>query len=105
METVILTEIKELLTDIRDLLQVNSSPWLNTDRAMKYTGLGRYSLLYLIQEQNVRDHRPSPGRVLYHKEDLDKAIAKTKRHERGRPRTIRGLPPPLPAKPKIKEVV
>jgi len=88
MEIAVLTDIRNELTEIRELLQLNSSPWLSIKGACTYTGLGRSSIVNLIQSRKVQVYRPTPKRILLKKDDLDKFISKTRQTERGRKRII-----------------
>ena len=85
-----MTEIKDLLTDIRELLQMNSSPWLTTERAVEYTGLSRSTIMDLIKTRRIPVYRPTKNqkRLILSKADLDKFIPRTKKLERGRKRKI-----------------
>jgi excisionase family DNA binding protein len=57
--------------------------------AAKYLGIGRRSLERLVAEGTVRVVRPSPGRVLFRRVDLDAYLDRTGRGgepKRGRSR-------------------
>ena len=107
MEIVKLNEIAELLVDIRDLLQINSTPWLTIKRAGTYTGLGRSSISNIVHSGKIPIYRPtdSKKRILLKKDDLDRFLSKKKQSERGRPRSLDIRPETSPPAKPIKEEV